>query len=1042
MESHDTSVVPPDCRKEPVAHQIAAEDLKTETGKSSNKSPDGAEKPQVESKKRPKGSEPSSHKASKATRSKKHLRSGSKLLKVSAQAENSDSDSEDDVARSSTETDSSSVDSDSGTATDGLKKKPAKKQVQPRKGKAKRRPKKSAHGKRQTEDSSDSDCSSSDLPSSDEGDGGRRSAGGRGDETDGAKEDLYDHLDRLELQMSQLQSQMAQPTGLPNLGTGGLSYGFAPTISPGFGLPGGHSSGLMPVTSGNPSSQSASAGFPQPGRSGRPGFGPSNSKGFHRLMLARGLQSQEPDIDNGSGKAQGGGGKKSKRGTKVDFKRVDWIWDTTLYTYKLQDTADMAVGSLYDEYIFHVRRTFDCEGKYRATFVDIRSKLLRECLQDVIGNVRGASLVDETPKLDPNLLFLYLEDFRTHLKHLKRAKPAGDDKKERKKNRARLESKRKQLKVLIKYLDKDYAKTKESLYPMLESGVITFDLLWALWKPNTLAYGMTYGSVDDPRVFKVDMAYHQSTIMRGDFYFIEGKYLEYDGKKFGYGSLGEEIAEFQGARKITSLPCYPLKYHKEQARVRRDLIERGKKFVALNGVHYKSYSGIAYMKRKKGSIIKFNVQQSRIMVDPAIFRRINPNYSVSQVRPKDHDILSDDGLSDDESRCCECETSDGGGGGDAGLEKVEFVSKVFKDEKGDVFVAKIPKELVEEEVKEAALQSLPAKDDTKIDKLSSGSSTTGELATETPAETPVEAQPDLSEEDCLIASPVVFGFAFSEKQWLEFSVSGVKDIKWNEKAWESLVLEPSTKDLIQALVQSRKYHAAQTIDDVIQGKGKGLVTVLHGPPGTGKTLTAEGISELLMCPLYMASAGELGTDSRYLEAELQKILDICHAWGAILLLDEADVFLEKRNMQDIHRNALVSIFLRQLEYFQGILFLTTNRVETFDEAFQSRIHIALRYDALDAKAKKTIFKMFIEKIKALGKLELQPFTDDELNDLAKHDLNGREIKNVVGSAQDLAVSKGESFSMRHIKQVLDVHAKFGRDLRGGAGYEDAMRSYF
>lgn len=77
----------------------------------------------------------------------------------------------------------------------------------------------------------------------------------------------------------------------------------------------------------------------------------------------------------------------------------------------------------------------------------------------------------------------------------------------------------------------------------------------------------------------------------------------------------------------------------------------------------------------------------------------------------------------------------------------------------------------------------------------------------------------------------------------------------------------------------------------------------------------------------MASAGELGTDSRFLEVELQKILDVCHAWGAILLLDEADVFLEKRNIHDIHRNALVSIFLRQLEYFQGILFLTTNRVE-------------------------------------------------------------------------------------------------------------------
>lgn len=86
--------------------------------------------------------------------------------------------------------------------------------------------------------------------------------------------------------------------------------------------------------------------------------------------------------------------------------------------------------------------------------------------------------------------------------------------------------------------------------------------------------------------------------------------------------------------------------------------------------------------------------------------------------------------------------------------------------------------------------------------------------------------------------------------------------------------------------------------------------------------------------------------------------------------------------------------------------------------------------------------MFIDRVRALGRMELDGFTDEDLNGLAKHELNGREIKNVVGSAQDLAVNKGEALSMRHIRQVLDVHAKFGRDLRGGSGYEDAMRSYF
>lgn len=267
---------------------------------------------------------------------------------------------------------------------------------------------------------------------------------------------------------------------------------------------------------------------------------------------------------------------------------------------------------------------------------------------------------------------------------------------------------------------------------------------------------------------------------------------------------------------------------------------------------------------------------------------------------------------------------------------------------------------------------------------------------------------------------------------------------------------------------------------MIQGKGKGLVgkfpspspthfltpvipryppphpnspsiAVLHGPPGTGKTLTAEGISELLKCPLYMVSAGELGTDSRVLEGELQRILDICHAWGAILLLDEADVFLEKRNMHDIHRNALVSIFLRQLEYFQGILFLTTNRVETFDDAFQSRIHIALRYDPLDLKAKKAIFRMFVEKARSQQQQQqlkkkknkdggavadgsdsnerVTFFTEEDYNTLARHDLNGRQIKNTVIRAQALAVNKGESLSMEHVGQILDVQVNFDRDRK-------------
>lgn len=191
----------------------------------------------------------------------------------------------------------------------------------------------------------------------------------------------------------------------------------------------------------------------------------------------------------------------------------------------------------------------------------------------------------------------------------------------------------------------------------------------------------------------------------------------------------------------------------------------------------------------------------------------------------------------------------------------------------------------------------------------------------------------------------------------------------------------------------------------------------------------------------MVSAGELGTDPGRLELELQKILDIAHSWGAVLLLDEADVFLEKRENHDIHRNALVSIFLRLLEYFQGILFLTTNRVETFDDAFQSRIHVALRYGELTVKAKKTVWKMFLELCRKSESCGVADFSEHDLDALSRHTLNGRQIKNVVRTAQALALNEKKTLTLDHIKRVLDVAETFDRDLRGGTGYIDAMRSY-
>ena len=101
---------------------------------------------------------------------------------------------------------------------------------------------------------------------------------------------------------------------------------------------------------------------------------------------------------------------------------------------------------------------------------------------------------------------------------------------------------------------------------------------------------------------------------------------------------------------------------------------------------------------------------------------------------------------------------------------------------------------------------------------------------------------------------------------------------------------------------------------------------------------------------------------------------------------------EARQPQDVGRNALVSIFLRLLEYFQGILFLTTNRVETFDPAFQSRIHVALRYGDLTTQAKNSVWRTFLGKVKAIGGgVEVEDFSKDDYDRLARRNLNGRQV---------------------------------------------------
>src|SRR5277367_4398824 len=195
---------------------------------------------------------------------------------------------------------------------------------------------------------------------------------------------------------------------------------------------------------------------------------------------------------------------------------------------------------------------------------------------------------------------------------------------------------------------------------------------------------------------------------------------------------------------------------------------------------------------------------------------------------------------------------------------------------------------------------------------------------------------EVQSDELHFCAPTVFGYSFMTKMWGQLIADKFTPIHWNKHAFEHLVLPQPTKQLIKSLLDTDRADSG-VINDVVTGKGGGCVIILHGRPGTGKTLTAEAIAENCEKPLIMISAAELATNARELESRLTDILEISKVWNAILLLDEAEVFLEARSLHDLHRNAMVAVFLRLLEYHQRFMFLTTNQISHLDDAFKSRI---------------------------------------------------------------------------------------------------------
>ncbi|ROV95022.1 hypothetical protein VMCG_08305 [Cytospora schulzeri] len=501
---------------------------------------------------------------------------------------------------------------------------------------------------------------------------------------------------------------------------------------------------------------------------------------------------------------------------------------------------------------------------------------------------------------------------------------------------------------------------------LISHRVITYPLLWALFEPGIRILSLNDGRPG--RYFIVeDCVYNRMEHYLG----INARFVDWDGHRFGYGKTTIPIFEYGGTRAVDQLNVLPASFHLPRQKAEADAIARGRRFVELRGCHYVTYSG-AFRCHKIGGKSVVRQVDGRTVVDAASY----------------FDNKSDRRISL------------------AALDPKLIRPQMEIEERGHISPKAHPNRVVADTMLKG--QRPGAIRHPNI--LDNGDLPKGE-----------KAEPDfnLTDEQLLLCNPRVRGYSLTLKQWGEFEVDNIGEIVWNDGAFPNLMLPSGYKDLILSFVEG-KATSKGTFDDIIEGKGLGLIMLLAGNPGTGKTLTAEAVADKVRRPLYALSAGELGQEARNVEHRLSSILRLAEAWDAVLLFDECDVFLQERSMKHLGHNEIVAVFLRLLEYYRGILIMTTNRGDSIDRAFRSRVHLTLFYPDLEADAKEHIWRQFIAR-----SAQEDALTDETYARLAQLPMNGRQIKNVVQIATLLAAQQKSNLGFEQIRTVLTATKEAG-----------------
>jgi len=497
----------------------------------------------------------------------------------------------------------------------------------------------------------------------------------------------------------------------------------------------------------------------------------------------------------------------------------------------------------------------------------------------------------------------------------------------------------------------------------LEAGTVDFLGLAELYKPGTSVVGPVGGAGEECGFLVRSCRYHEHKTLFGKqlSFHLELQFVASVGDCFAIISCQDEVGLFQGTRAVSSLAFRPLGEEGRDVDLRARLEERGRKYVeaAIGCKVYGYLPGCFLATSARAKRVGTASRGGRAMVD--VETALDAGASVAP------------------------------GSDNASLALAGVAGRYLK----------------------AKRQGRFSKEGSQQDRSLQRDAATGML---------------LCDGMCFFQTlplelvwccwPTLLGFSFTAKAFGHIVVNGLQPAAWDKHAWDGLVLPEDRKDLLQAVVMNQRDVGAV---DIITGKGEGSTFLLYGPPGTGKTLTAEAMAELLERPLYILSAGELGTTPEVTEQKLSEALELCSRWDAIALIDEADILLEERTAGHLTRNAMLCVMLRILEYHSGVLFLTTNKASGVDVAVQSRLTLALKYDALNEATRKEVWTNLL---RVAGS---DPSCFD-ISELGVVPINGRQIKNCIRLALALARQRRVELTQDLLQTTLSIVSSAQNDL--------------